>query len=509
MSKDNKSKTSNNSLKKQHKNIGMMIGTISILLLTIVAFIFVPAMTSSGNGNNKMVFGSYGDTPIEYIPGNYFARQVESINNIYRDSDTFSDNIEYKRQLVWQTAFNQTVVQTAIEEKLHQSGLTITESQINKAMVERGPFQVDGKFSEEVYRNTVSSVKFDLRKRFREDLLKEQYLNDVLYGTYRSNDLIDFIANIGSEEKSFKYAIFNTDSIDESFYSTYASANLNKFSKVSLNRITIYSSMEDAEKLHTRIINKDMTFKEAAIAESKDSYAAEGGNAGDLYYYELLSDLESEEESNKVFTLSDDEVSDVITTSYGWVMYQMVNTRMIPDLKSEVTINDIKVYMSSNEKGLIEDHLIIKATDFVSAIESSNFTTAAVTMNIENGTTDYFPVNYGNNRMIPGSITAATQQNPAFSGAAFDDLFLERIFALKNEGDLSDPLVLGNNIIVAQLVGTQKSTKIPEESMEYFKYQVESEIAGYMQSDLQNLVLNSPKFENNFIITYAKVFYSN
>ena len=69
--------------------------------------------------------------------------------------------------------------------------------------------------------------------------------------------------------------------------------------------------------------------------------------------------------------------------------------------------------------------------------------------------------------------------------------------------------VIGNNVIIAQLAGSKISEMIPEASMEYYKYQVESEISGYMQSDLQNYVLASDEFENNFILTYANIFYSN
>ena len=509
MSKDNKSKTFNKSGKKQHKNIIISLGTILVLVLVIVAFILVPAMSQSSSSADELVFGKYGDSKIDYVAGNYFARQIEYINNVYRDTDTFSDNIEYKRQLVWQTAFNQAVIQKAMEDDLLKSGVTITENQIDKAMVERGPFQVDGKFNEEIYRNTNASVKFELRKRFNEELLREQYTTDVMYGVSRSDNLVDFIANIGTEEKSFNYAVFSADSIDDSFFATYASTNLANFSKASLNRITINSNEEDAIILRNRISNDEISFKDAAIAESKDSYAAEGGNAGDLYFYELVDDLEAEEAANEIFALGDDEISNVITTSYGWVIYQMVNSPKMADLSSTETLNDIKIYMSRNEKGLVEDHLVAKGIEYVNSIKDSDFLSAALSMNIENGTTDYFSINYGNNRMIPSSITNATQQNPAFSSAAFDELFLERLFALQNAGDISDPLVLGNNIIVAQLAGSQISDKIPEESMEYYKYQVESEISSYMQSDLQDLVLGSDLFENNFIMTYAKIFYAN
>ncbi len=509
MSKDNKSKTIKKSGSKQHKNIGLMIGSILILMLTIIAFIFVPAMSQSGSSSEEMVFGSYGDSKIEYVAGNYFQRQIEYINNVYRDSDTLSDNVEYKRQLVWQTAFNQTVIQKAIEENLSKSGVLISDSQIDKAMVERGAFNEDGVFSEELYKNASSSYKFDLRNQYEEDLLREQYLADIMYGARRSSGLIDFITNMGSDEKSFNYVIFNNDSIGDEYFVSYASTNLNIFSKASLNKITIFSSEEDAVKLQKKISSDEISFKEAAIAESKDSYAAEGGNAGELYFYDIQTDVESDEAANVVFALKDKEITDVIKTSYGWVIYQMVNTPAMPDLTSEETLADVKTYMSRNEKGLLEDYLVTKGIDFSNKISDSDFISTALSMNVENGTTGYFAINYGNNRMIPSSITSATDQNASFSSAAFDELFLERIFALKKDGDISDPLVIGNNVIIAQLAGSKISEMIPEASMEYYKYQVESEISGYMQSDLQNYVLASDEFENNFILTYANIFYSN
>lgn len=509
MSKGNKSKSFKTFGANGQKNIGVMIGTIIILFITIVAFILVPALSRSGSSKDKMVFGKYGNTPIEYVSGNYFSRQIEYINNVYRDSNTLSDNLEYKRQLVWQTAFNQTVIQKAIEDSLKNSGISISDKQIDRAMVEKGPFKVDGQFNEDLYRQTSTQRKFDLRTQFREELLREQYLNDVMYGAYRNDSLLNFIMDMGKDEKKFNYAIFNIDDIKEDFFTGYASSNMQKFTKASLNKITIYSSEEAANNLLDRISNGDITFKDAAIAESKDKFASEGGNAGDLYFYEVIDDVESEDVANKIFALGDKEVSDVIKTTYGWVIYQMINSPVMPDLNSSDLIDDVKAYMSKKEKGLIEDNLVEKGKVFSGELEkNSDFLITTNTMGIESGTSDYFAVNYGNNRMIPSSITNATSQNPAFSNAAYDELFLEKLFSLKKVGDISDPLVIGDDIIVAQLAGTQESNKIPEESMDYYKYQVKSEITGYMQSDLQNLVLNSDKLQNNFLRTFANVFYS-
>ncbi|MBN2658533.1 MAG: SurA N-terminal domain-containing protein [Spirochaetales bacterium] len=510
MSKDTKSNAFQKKGVKHHRNIGVLIGTSTILVITIVAFILVPALSQSGSSANELVFGRYGKTKIDYVPGNYFARQIEYINNIYRDSDSFSDNVEYKRQLVWQTAFNQTVIQKAIEDNLHSSGLTISDKQIDRAVVERGPFKVDGVFDEDSYRNASTQVKFDLKNQLKEELLREQYLTDVMYGAFRNDNMLDFIAKMGSDEKKFNYAVFNIDSLDPDFFKSYASANLSKFAKASLNKITIYTSQEAADNLLQRIRNEEISFRDAAIAESQDSFASEGGNAGELYFYEVLNDVESEESVNSVFALEDREVSPVIKTTYGWVLYQMISTPFMPDLESAELIDDVKVYMSRNEKGLIEDSLVAKGNEFSQKLENNrDFLSTAISMNIENGTSGFFAVNYGNNRMIPSSITNATNQDPAFASAAYDELFLERLFSLSSEGEVSDPLVLGNNIIVAQLAGTQESTAIPEESMAYYKYQIESEITGYMQSDLQNVVLASDKLENNFLTTYARIFYAN
>lgn len=508
MSKD-KSKAFNSGAKRP-RNIGVMIGSIIVLIITVIAFIFVPAMSQSASSNDELIFGYYGDSKIDYVPGNYFARQIEYINNVYRDTDTFSDNIEYKRQLVWQTAFNQTVIQKAIESVMDKSGFTVSDKQIDIAMVERGPFQVDGKFNEELYKSTSNQRKFELRGQFEEDLIREQYMNDVMYGVYRNDGLLDFISTLGTNEKSFNYAVFNIDTMEDEFFSTYGSANIDQFTKASLNKISIYSSKDDADALYQKISSGELSFKDAAIAESDDSFAADGGNAGEMYFHELLSDVEAEDSARAVFALKDNEVSEVIETSYGWIMFQMINAPILPDTSTEELINDIKVYMSRNEKGMIEDSLVAKGQEFTTALsDESNFLNIASEMGIENDTTGYFTVNYGNNRMIPSNITNATSQNPAFSSAAYDELFLERLFTLDEVGNVSDPLVLGNNIIVAQLAGEKESDLIPEESLEFYKYQVESEVSSYMQADLQNMVLGSEDFTNDFIMTYAEIFYAN
>ena len=52
-------------------------GSIAVLVLVIIAFIVAPGFYRAGGGRGKITFGSYQGRSIDYVPGNYFARQRE------------------------------------------------------------------------------------------------------------------------------------------------------------------------------------------------------------------------------------------------------------------------------------------------------------------------------------------------------------------------------------------------------------------------------------------------
>ena len=76
-------------------------------------------------------------------------------------------------------------------------------------------------------------------------------------------------------------------------------------------------------------------------------------------------------------------------------------------------------------------------------------------------------------------------------GANRNENFLEKAFALKN-GEVSEPIVLGNNVLVLKLTGEQK-----EPVTDDGKKAVAKNIDDFDASTAQSTLLASAKVENN------------
>ena len=207
--------------KKKQRNL--MTGTIIILVITVISFVFVPAMAGSGSSGGSLVFGKYGNTPITFEQGNYFSQQVESINSMYRDSLGANSNVDFLRQLIWRSAFNQTVVRTAMLEEIDSAGAGVSSKKIDRAIVTSGMFDVNGTFDESAYMNTSGSRMKEIRESFQEDLRVQIFNEDTMYNLKRSDKQLDFLLAMGSPEKNFDYALYP--------YSAYPAARVSEYGK--------------------------------------------------------------------------------------------------------------------------------------------------------------------------------------------------------------------------------------------------------------------------------------
>ena len=71
--------------KRGIKNPFVYGGTIVILIITIVAFVFIPSFGGSlTGGSNAPTFGSWDGKSITYTPSSYFASQIQQINDYLR-----------------------------------------------------------------------------------------------------------------------------------------------------------------------------------------------------------------------------------------------------------------------------------------------------------------------------------------------------------------------------------------------------------------------------------------
>ncbi|MDC7235213.1 MAG: SurA N-terminal domain-containing protein [Spirochaetales bacterium] len=508
MSKDEKKVSNIKSAEKpkgHRRQRGMMAGTIIILVIVVISFVVVPAMSGTGAGGGQLVFGKYGNQTITYQQGNYFAQQVESVNNMYRDSlGTNDGNVDFLRQLIWRSAFNQTVVRTAILDDVEESGVAVSSRGIDRAIVASGMFNNNGRFDEEAYMATSGTRLKEIRKSLEEDMKVQTYYVDTIYNQKRSEAMMDFLMDLGAVEKNFAYARLDYSAYPEDQVISYGKSNEQIFEKINLNRITIRSSEDEAASILQKLESGEKSFADLAKTYSKDTYAAEGGSMGETPKY-LLLDFLSEEQASSVMALGAGKHSDVIATANSWYIFQAESAASSPDYSDVTAISAIRSYMERQEIGMIEDYLMMRAEEMALAAHTSSFAEAAAQFASDSGETGFIAPVYGNVPFIINS-PGNKKTDSLLSAAAYSDEFFEKAFILKNAGETSQPMILDRSVVVFSLIGEQEGFQYPEEYKAYVRAELANELGGYKQSALQGIYLESPRLKDNFNSTYNRIF---
>ena len=153
----------------------------------------------------------------------------------------------------------------------------------------------------------------------------------------------------------------------------------------------------------------------------------------------------------------------------------------------------MKIY----EAGLIEDYYVNIAKDFAADAAKTSFAKAAAKVSAESKEIKAFPVNFSNNELlalVPSSSFAE------LTNAQTNENFLKAAFSLK-ENEISEPIVLGTNIIVLKFTEEVPADTTAETYNFSYPYYGEQ----FDEKSWQKAVFNSDKVENNVM----SVFFSN
>ncbi len=183
----------------------------------------------------------------------------------------------------------------------------------------------------------------------------------------------------------------------------------------------------------------------------------------------------------------------MIKTNSGYSLFCKDGENIRPDFSSEAMTGTVSSYMTSYEKGLIEDYFIARATDFTAEALASGFDTACARMSADNVEIPPFPLNYGSSTIFESVDTSL----PGLALADENENFLRTAFSMKLN-EFSEPLVINSSVIVLQL--TSETTEEAGSQPAAF-----SELTSYDESSSQAAIMNSDRLENNF----ADVYFNN
>jgi len=484
-------------------NSFVYIGTVVLLVITVLAFVFVPAMGSMGTGD-ELTFGSWNGQPIAFVQGGYFSTQVQQIKAELEGQGYKDTGDQFFAYQVWRRAFENTAVHLALLDYVKKAGITVSESFIDSKIIEHQAFLENGAFSKRKYREATNSFKIALRKDIEISTVKARYVSDVA-SFMPSKAETAFLKAMAQSQRVVEYVAIPFSAYPDSERVAYARANPASFKRVRLSKVTISSSRKEADQVLAKVKSGSLSFEESAKNHSKDAYATKGGDMGSRFVWELKDELKNAADLDAVLALGKGEISPIYETLSGsWSYYRVEDVAVEPDFTSADLVKSVTDYLNRNEKGRIEDWAVSAASAF-SATASTDFGAAAVAGGYAVKETKPFPLNYGKALDIGYfSLLGAldTTDLPELAGADTSESFLTAVFSLE-AGKVSSPVVLNDYAIVARV----KEIKTADESdMGLLEAYYPSVVQQDVSNELATAVLADPALKDDFVAAFTRAY---
>ena len=490
-------KMTNEQEKKNSRHPVLYIFSVLLLIVIAVTFVGAPVVSDAVRGSSGSIsFGKYGKEDIEFSQNGYFAQQRELLGQQIKP-DGNSSNWKWDMYRVWRGAFERTVVHVGILSEVESNKTYISAEQLNKLIIEHGPYQNNGEFDVEAYQNTPSYKREEFRRDFKENLLKEYYLADYLYGQKTADAEKEYTYGLMKNQRSFNLVFFPLDRIPDADLTAYAQQNPKNFKRIGLSKITL-ASESDAKKVLKMVQADPESFAETAKAQSTDVFADNGGVMGTTYSYELKSEF-SDADLDKILALSQGAVSDIIKSGNDYVIYRCTAAAADPDLTSADTIRAIKNYVNRYERGFVEDKAVTVADTFIKNAQADGIYAAASNAGVSVYTTEPFCINYGAINYF--SQVRVQQGELDLSSAMYSKDFFIQAFSIKDE-EYSKPIILNSGVVVLKLAEESTRDDI-DEAVKLYGTQIDGQLA---ETDIINYFLTSDKLKDNFHQTFSKYF---
>lgn len=476
----------------------LFAGTIIFLAIVIFSFVFVPAIVPQVGAGGDLTFGYYDKVPITYVPGNYFAQVQENITQYMRAAldDTNAQSVYYQ---IWRSAFEETVVHTAILQEMKKAGYTAPEETVDRMVAQLPQFQENGRFSAQRYRQLDSQTRISLWREVQDSIAEEHYREDMT-GLRVASGEAAFAAAMASPQRSFEMVAFPLSGYPDEEITRYAAANPALFMVTQLSRITISSSEREAQQVLSSVQDGTLTFEDAARTHSQDSYAERGGDMGLKMVYELTSEIPETADREAVAALRGGEYSALLKVPAGWAFFRAEVSPYPADTGDSSLLSKLRSYMLTFERGQMEDWLIAQAEEFSALVRETDFTSAALAKGLEKSGFGPLPLNYGGVDLFT-ALSAFSVQELTYAGS--NELFWRTAFSTPVNTP-SSPLVISNSVLV---LFPLEETPADDSTREM----VESAYASYWLSynaerSLRSSFLGSKNLRDQFIDTFLRIY---
>ena len=493
----------------------LAIGSIIILVFSVITFVFIPAAGGQAGSNAKTMLGKWKNKRLDYTADGLFLREYRQLRSSaemrgYLRSDNKAQQ-EFMERQIMRTAFNASMIQLAAQEEALNAGFYLPNKNINRALIS---FYTDstGAYSEKLYNETSEQQRLAYRRQVIDYLTAQRYIEDN-FGTYdnifglkTSSAETAFVQKMAEKERIFNYVVFEESQFPQEKIREYGEEHADLFAEHNLLMLT-FTSQEDANKTAQALEKGEITFEDAVITNSTKVGTDSNGKLLSPYRTTVNRTFPESKDLDTVLKLGVDEVSPVVKTSYGYAIVKCTAPVTAANFTLTETQDRVFSYMKSNERGIIEDYLEQKAKTFAEAAKIGGFAHEASVNDLVVQTSNPITLNYGNAAILP-QISA--QSDSFFAAGIRNENFYKKAFALKT-AEISEPILLGSNVLVLQLEEEKTGSEETQNdiatsyrqfaSIWYYEYPLAMlayQQLSWGQQTFIDFVLNSKNFTDNF-----------
>lgn len=481
-----------NTHKKKKVSAGWIFG-MTVLILIAISFVAAPAIRAivGQSVSTSLTFGSYDGEEIAYTQDSYFYEQYQKYGSEYSGSTTNSDLALYN---IWKSAFDSTVYYVAVTKMAEDIGIITTEDTINNAIINSGYYNVDGKFSKQVYEETSIEQKASIRKSITRALPYNTVLADISSALTSDNET-EYVVNMADNTRSFDYVVIDSSLYPKQLVAQYGLTNPQLFYSIDLSIISVESE-EEANSLIEQI-NSGSSFSDVAKENSKDSYAENGGEIGVVPFYAVQNNFKDPQQALSILDETKDSVVGPFEAANGWTIYKLNATPVEADYTDEDTLNMIRTYIAGNDESIMDSYLLEKANEFVANV-GDDFDAAAEQMNLTVTNVTSTAKNIGDSQYM--SSFSYSDPNGVLASVAQDETIMKDLFA-EEVGNVMDPIkVSSSSYVVVKVAAETDDSGMGEYLRSVYPYYA----AQQNPTDLQYAIMASDKLENNFMTVFIE-----
>lgn len=470
---------------KRKLNLGWWLGMI-VLILIAITFVLPTGVMFTGNTNNELVFGKYGKDDISFAYGNYFYNQYQNAASQYSNSGLNATQAAYQ---IWWSAYQNTVVHTALTQMAKRAGIIASLEAVNQAIIDSGVYDKDGKFDVSTYNSLSADSKANIQKQYTEALPATMVMNDIS-SVVSSSAEASYVGDMAAATRTFDYVVFGASSYPDDLAREYAMNDPQQFVEMEVSMFTL-SDEEVAKQVAADIAAGKLSFEEAS--SQYDVGAA--FQKQKLAYYALATNFADEAGVNQLFASVPGTVVGPFASPYGYYsMYRADSSPAVPDFNDAATLGAVKQYLASNQSETVSQYANERASAFAEAAKS-DFDVALDEFDAIVSSVGSTPANVGGSSYM--SSFASTDTNQALATASSDRTVMRQLFT-EPVGTVVGPFASGSNFVVAKISGDEASTSMSDYITMFYDYAASNQ----SQQDLVQAMFSSDDFKDDFMSVF-------